>query len=428
MALNLKRLPAGAALGAILALALAVRIAGALWWQSRLAPDQRFEFGDSDAYWVLAQNLAAGASFEYGSPDARVFRMPGYPALLAALVRVFGPDMPPFFGRLLSAVLGTLAVAAVYWLATTLFDRRTGLVAALAAACYPGAIAMSVFVLSEAPFCPLYLAQLAAWIGSWQAAEEITPTSPGGRRRAFVWAAASGLFGGLASLMRPDWLLFLPFAALAGLFLARPRVRHVQLSLVMMLVTAAVMTPWWWRNARVVGHFVPTTLQVGASLYDGLNPNAAGGSNMSFVEGFVKQEQRDPSLPAEPFEYRLDRRMWNAAVEWAAGHPRRVVELAGIKFLRMWNVWPNDPQNRGLLPRLLTAVTFVPAMTAALAAIWFSRRQLWPAALCWLPAVYLTLLHVIFVSSIRYREPPMLGLLVFTAAFVTRGSRPSRVH
>ncbi|HEV3340847.1 MAG TPA: glycosyltransferase family 39 protein [Pirellulales bacterium] len=428
MALNLTRLPTGAALGAILALALALRVAGGLWWQSRLLPDQRFEFGDSDAYWVLGQNMAAGKPFEYGSPDARIFRMPGYPALLAALFRLFGPDVPVLFGRLLSAGLGTLAVAAVYWLAKTLFDRRTGLVAALAAACYPGAIAMSVVVLSEAPFCPLYLAQLAAWTKSWQAAEGTTATSPSALRQALLWAVVSGLLGGLGALMRPDWLLFVPFAALAGLFFVRQRARHLQLSLVMMLVTAGVMTPWWWRNARVVGHFVPTTLQVGASLYDGLNPKADGGSNMSFVSELVAKEQEHPSLPDEPFEYRLDRRMWNAALDWAAGDPRRVAELAGIKFLRMWNLWPNDPQHRGRLARLVTAVTFAPAVTAALAGIWLTRRQLWPAALCWLPAVYLTLLHLIFVSSIRYREPPMFGLLVFTAAFVTRGSRPSPVH
>ena len=104
---------------------------------------------------------------------------------------------------------------------------------------------------------------------------------------------------------------------------------------------------------------------------------------------------------------------------------RRVVELAAIKFIRMWNIWPNNAEHRGVLTRCLTAATYLPAMVLALCGILRTRYQLWPAAVCWLPAVYLTLLHLIFVSSIRYREPPMLALLVFAAAALTRGGRPS---
>ena len=421
------RFPTGAALWAILALALALRIAGCLWLESRLGEDQRFEFGDSEAYWVLGQHIAHGEPYEYGSPHARVFRMPGYPALLAPLFIVFGDDPPVLYARLLSALLGTLAVAAVYWLSMTLFNRQTGLIAALAASCYPGAIATSALVLSEAPFCPLYLAQLAAWIKSWHTDQS---------RHSLVWAAASGLFGGLATLMRPDWLLFTPFAAVvAVLLITVPSIqnpkskiqnlkRHVATVSVMLLIIAVTLTPWWWRNLQEGYHFVPTTLQVGASLYDGLSPRATGASDMSFVPEFIERENRR-GFTKRPFEERLDERMFKAALRWAVEHPGRVAQLAAIKFSRMWNIWPNDSQFGSTLVKLITAVTFVPAIVAALAGIWTTRRQLWPAALCWLAAVYLTLLHMIFVSSIRYREPPMLALLVLAAAFVTRGTRPS---
>ncbi len=109
------------------------------------------------------------------------------------------------------------------------------------------------------------------------------------------------------------------------------------------LVTA--MTPWWIRNAWVTGRFVPTTLQVGASLYDGLSPEATGASNMDFVERFEAEER--PSDDEMPLEQRLDRRMREASLAWARENPGRVVQLAGIKFLRMWNLWPNEPQLAG---------------------------------------------------------------------------------
>jgi 4-amino-4-deoxy-L-arabinose transferase-like glycosyltransferase len=432
--MSLKRHSPGAALWAVLVFALVLRLGACFWWQSRMPAGHRFEFGDSEAYWILASHLAHGESYEYGSPDARIVRMPGYPLMLAAMLSVFGDGMPVLYARLLSACCGTAAVAAVYWLTTILFDRRTGLLAALVAACYPGAIAMSTVVLSEAPFCPLYLAQLATWIKSWNCGEETTSRQKNLRddatgrtagRWQLVWAGASGVLGGVATLVRPDWLLFVPFVALAGLPFTRRRVEHLKQALVMSLGVAAVMAPWWWRSFQVVGRFVPTTLQVGASLYDGLNPRATGASDMWFVQERVTEEHLHPSDPDQPLEYRLDRRLRNMALDWATEHPARVCRLAITKFVRMWNIWPNDQEHRGALLRLITAATYVPALVGALVGIGITRRKHWPAALAWLPAVYLTLLHVIFVSSLRYREPPMLGLLAFTAVAITRGTRPS---
>ena len=126
--------------------------------------------------------------------------------------------------RVQAALFGTLAVALVWWLALKLFDRRVAWIAASLAAFYPGAVALSVLVLSEAPFCPLMLLQLVLWIVAWKA-----PTS--GRRAAAGFG--SGLIAGAATLMRPEWLLFTPLAAVVSVLTGRaagggspdPRVR-----------------------------------------------------------------------------------------------------------------------------------------------------------------------------------------------------------
>src|SRR5439155_4300125 len=116
----------------------------------------------------------------------------------------------------------------------------------------------------------------------------------------------------------------------------------------------------------------------GASLYDGLNPNADGSSDMRFVDRFTAEEHKSEAAsianetpPADPFEYRLDRRMRAAAIEWAKTNPARVVQLAGIKFLRTWNVWPNEPNLRSWPLRLAVAVTYVPMLVLG---IWGAIR------------------------------------------------------
>jgi hypothetical protein len=144
---------------------------------------------------------------------------------------------------------------------------------------------------------------------------------------------------------------------------------------------------------------------------------------MAFVSIFIEQEQRGPADAHETFEYRLDRRMRRAALAWASEHPRRVVELATIKLARMWNVWPNEASLRSWPLRLAVAATFVPLAALSLVGIWRFTPWGWPYVLAWLPAVYLTLIHVIFVGSIRYREPALLAAIVL-AAGVLAGAAP----
>lgn len=416
----MRRLSTTAALLAVLLAALGVRVAGGIWWQSR-HPDG-FGFGDSLSYWTLGQAIALGEPFQYNTPDASVFRTPGYPLALAAMFKVLGTDASKLSGHVVSALLGMLTVGEVFWLGKWLFDARTGLVAACLAAFYPGVVAMGVFILSEAPFCPLMLAHLGLWGFAWQ--QSAGQSSAGWR--SLAWAAIAGIAAGGATLMRPSWLLFTPFAIAAALIFARMRMKQLLIGAAVMAGMCLTLIPWWIRNARVTGHFVPTTLQVGASLYDGLNPNASGASEMSFVPRFVEQERRNGA--AQDFEYRLDRRLRDAALAWAAEHRGRAIELARVKFLRMWNIWPNEVEFRSWPLRLAVLTTYLPVLGLSVWGVWRFTNRGWPYVLCWLPAVYLTLLHVVFVSSIRYRDPAILALLVLAAGIITQqGSTRSSV-
>lgn len=410
------------ATAAILLLALVLRLAAGVWWQSRLPLGQKFGFGDSASYWELGRTIAAGEPYQYGSPDSRIFRTPGYPALLAVLFWANGGEPPVLVARGLSALLGVAAVGMVIHLGIKLFSPQVGLLAGAWAACYPEAIAMSTFVLSEAPFCVFMLLHLSAWVTAWQAdcpQHRLYAGFLGG-----VWAA-------IATLMRPSWLLFLPFAAGIGIVAVREKSRHVVVVGAMFTGLCLTMLPWWVRNYAVAGRFVPTTLQVGASLYDGLSPTATGASEMGFVPKFEAEQHVADDAAAKPphgiFEDRLDRRMFAASTAWVRQNPLSACRLAGVKFLRMWNFVPNAAEMRGTTLRLVLAITYTPTILLALvAALRFAPRG-WAYVLCLLPAIYFTILHCVFVSSIRYRQPAMLLLIVLAAGLVKEW-RERRAH
>jgi len=402
----------------VLTLALGVRVGAAVWWQCRVG--DTFFFGDSESYWFLGRAIAEGKPYEYGSPDARIFRAPGYPLVLAPLFVFGGADPPILWARWLGAALGTAAVGGVGWIAWRLFGARAAVAAALFAAIEPGAVAMSVMVLSEALFCPLMVLHLALWIAaSWSpepaAAAQSDPARRQGLLRQGLLAAGAGLAAGAATLTRPSWLLFAPAGVLASLAWSRGRARQGRIGAILLAAMAAAMAPWWIRNYGVVGRFVPTTLQVGASLYDGWNPRATGASDLSVVEPLARQERlRQASAANElpPYEYRLDRRLREEAIAWARENPGQALRLAAVKFLRVWNVWPNEPGLSAWPVRLAILLTYVPIVLLAAAGAARTLRRGWPYALCWLPAVYFTALHMVFVGSIRYRVPAMLMLAV----------------
>ncbi|EAQ81266.1 ArnT family glycosyltransferase [Blastopirellula marina] len=391
----------------ILLLAVGLRVGAAVWWQSRIPAGDRFFFGDSLSYETLARQVAHGEDYRYG--DSFVFRTPGYPVLLAPFYW-FSDEPHPLTLRMLGVVLGTITVALCGMLAARFFSTAAGLIATLLAALYPGGLAMSAFVLSEVAFCPWMLLQILFWNEAYQATS---------RRRSLLWAIVAGLAMAAAVLTRPSWMLFPFFAMPICLLLVSQRRRQLEIMLALGLTFMAAMSPWWVRNYQVAGRFVPTSLQVGASLYDGIRPNSDGGSDMAFVESFRAEQLAADAASDGPLvgtlETRLDDRMKAASIAWGKEHPSEVVSLAGRKLLRYWNFWPNETSFQSVKFRLIIAVGYLPILLLGLAGLVIYRRHSLGVWLCGLPIFYFSLLHMIFVSSIRYRQPPMLPLTVLAA-------------
>lgn len=389
---------------AITAGALAIRVAAAVVVEN-IARKQHSLclFDDTNIYWKLAEAIRLGQSYEvdqYGIPH-RALRTPGYPLFLAACQSVLGRD-GTLGVRIVQAILGALCVVLVYVLTRNVWPQKSRTIALIAAGLAgftPYWAASAALLLSEAVFVPLMLLTLCGLSALWTSGDAREP------RHAWAIAIATGVAAGASVMVKPSWALAVP-AFVAIWWVSQRTIRTLQRMMVVCLSAAAVMAPWWVRNERVFGFFVPTALWAGASLYDGLNPEADGSSNMRFLG-----EDQFKSLG----EVEQDTTLRQHAITFARENSGRVMKLAFIKAARFWSPWPNAPEFRASLTNLASALITIPIFALMAAGLFANRHD--PRALVLLagPLLYFFAIHMIFVSSIRYRIPaevPALALAV----------------
>ncbi len=440
--------------------------------------DGPFFFGDSDSYWKLGRALAFGRPYRFDEERRwEIFRAPGYPALLAPLFWTFGENPPVFAARFLGVCFGTANVGLVGLLAFVYFRRRSiAAISGVVAAFEPTLVFESVLVLSEEPFLTFALLQHLAALDVARRFGLLAPPSaefsplksaksldsadvrparslrffavdaPPSLVRLVLSGAALGVLSAATVYLRPSWLYFLPFATffafafryfvfstvkraerrstrrLAAVKLdATPRFFLAFLVLVATAVVffAAALAPWTLRNYRLTGRPIATSLQMGASLYDGWRPDADGSSDMRFVDEFRRLESESPSGPTgEHFEVRLDKRLKKAALDWARSNPSAVARLAAVKLARLWSPIPREPAFSTPALQALLATSFTPLLLGGICGFCRSFRRRGAGWTLLLPAFYVSALHSIFVSSIRYRVPILYGFAMLTAFFV----------
>jgi len=405
-------------LGLILLLATALRVGAAVALPAVLDPPYqgRYYFPDSELYWKLALQLYHGRSYTDGARV--VLRTPAYPAFLAICMHLVGPE--PHRVRILQAAVCGLVPILLYQVWRRLLSERVALLGAVIAALYPSAVLMSVLLLSEGLFSLWVAGQLAAVAAVF---DDMREEDWHPRRRPMVVVAAlmAGLLGGFASLTRPVWMpvtLAVCLFLLLGLY--RVRLQRGQLVTavdwgaiaIVLLAFLIVCTPWWVRNRIVTGHWVWGSLWGGASLYDGLNPRATGQSDMRFMV-VPEAYGLSPHL-ATMDEYEQDLYLRKQAWEFVRRNPGRVLWLAVRKQMRFWSIVPSAPGWNGLTIRLVCGLVWGTTYLLGLWGLWLVRRRPFVLFVLAGPLLYTASVHLLFVGSIRYREPvllPALGLV-----------------
>ncbi len=191
---------------------------------------------DGTVYLLMAREFQSAPAGEV----ARSFAYhPGYSAVVSVLASWLHPAWPDGWialARGVSIVAGLVALAALYAIARSVFDRRVALLTVWLAALAETFTEISADVVSDAPAVAMTLVAIALALAARRALSA-------GRPRGLLWAVASGLVGGAGYLFRPEELLAAVVSA--GIVLwpggARAGTRRLRLAAAGGLVAATLL-------------------------------------------------------------------------------------------------------------------------------------------------------------------------------------------
>jgi len=380
---------------------------------------------DADALWYhsSATSLAAGEGYVHHFTRLPTAAWPpGYPAMLAAVYRLFGAD--PAWAFLLNVVAGTLSCWLAGRIALAIASTRAQLLATGLLAVAPSHILFASLVMSETVYTTMMTGLVLGAIVLVRRGDERVPW--GGW---LGWGAAVGI----ASLVRAEAVVLLA-APLVVLATTRMRARHIA-AIAILVVAGAFFAelPWLVRNARVFGRVVPVSTSFGRTFLIGHNPVADGDMNLYSPD--PEADQRDLATGGPARELAVDERLRDAGLEFMREHPGEELRLIGKRFYnmfrsdRVWSEWyiPADPARvpAGAIERLgqlsnlyywLLLLVAAPAFVRSLRRADSARLLLSLVVISW-SAFFVVLLY----GSQRFHFPLLPLLCVLAADTLCRG-------
>jgi 4-amino-4-deoxy-L-arabinose transferase-like glycosyltransferase len=383
----------------VLVIAVVLRAALLIYAESR---PQLFDFPDSHRYMKVAGNIAAGNG-PIESPDVRAGTDPLYPWLLSLGVRLGASEPAALmrFGRLVNVLFSIASILLLAKLARRLVGERAALFAALLLAVDPILLFFNALVLTETCYITLLLASFLCIAAARDKAN------------AYLCVAGAGICLGLGALLRSSALVMpLALAPFVWSFAGGKRSRRAVAVFLFAAAAAIPLLPTIARNYGLFGRIVTVRTGAGASLMEAWGPWADGGPGMDRIVY--------PEFPADADEYERDRLCRDAAIAWAKDNPGRVISLAWTKLCRTWSVTIHAADYSSAAYRVVSWLTVAPVFALALYGVWALRRRPWLVCMLLTPAVYFTLLHMVFVGSVRYRLPAVPFIFLLAGAAIDR--------
>jgi hypothetical protein len=363
-----------------------------------------FSFPDEIVYWSMADSLAKGLTMQ-DHEGMKAGQMPLYPALLA----LFGHGLAgPLTARCAQAGIGASVAPLVALLAVKFSTRSTAILAGAIAAVDPFSIYFSHLILTETLFAT---ALVAFCLVAWPKDATIANPPP-----AIAWIPA-GILLGVCLYLRPSAAAFAMWWIGLEAASSRRWAPSIQKLALIMAVACLSLVPWAGRNQSAIGEWTWLTQRTGISLYDGVGPQATGASDLADVKNSPEITQL-----SEPGRNRY---FLEASIDAIRQNPSRILSLAVTKLLRTWSPRIHAESGQSIGIQIISISWSLAIYLCTLVGIVNMRHRAGLIALLLAPATYFSLIHMLFVGSVRYRLPAMpmmeilaaIGLAVLVSTF-----------
>jgi hypothetical protein len=373
--------------------------------------------GDGPEYHQIALNLLQHDSFsaDQGPPyEPTLFRTPGYPLFLAAIYGLIHESIRAVW--IVQVMLFWLSARLVSLIASQLFSGQVALIAGNLTLLYLPLISLVPYHLTEVLSSFLLVCVLGLFLRINSDTSRLLPS------------ALCGVTLALLVLVRPSYSLL--FSGLLPFFPWRARRQQVLRNAMCLLLTLAVPLGYWMiRNSLLARRPVGLSTGAGVNLYESALQYAGMISYKKTIpewQALIAQERRRAEVVrkvieasgASPvptqvrYELALDR-------EYSA-EAARVLKENGVSnpwanlTRRVAYLWSPSDFSEGWVHAVSRIEHFAVSALVALGCYYLRKRKD-VLALLLMPAIYTTLLHLVFQVEGRYSIPARLPLIIVAA-------------
>jgi len=237
------------------------------------------------------------------------------------------------------------------------------------------------------------------------------------KKKHLIFMSLFSLFFALATLTRFSNLPMFPFFLLLAAVLQYRQKRTFKIIVLSIIISVIVflsaMSVWWVRNYKVFGEFVATSKgESGKVFYSGNNKNNSSGGGIGGLDVDTKlfNNITDPTL--------RDEAMWRAGLDWIKNNPSDWLKLELKKLIRFYRFTIYAKEYQAWFYKVLSIFSYGIVFILSIYALFRFREYFWDYSPMLLYSFLLTGVHLVFISSVRYRLPIEPFMIILAAPVI----------